>query len=70
LCEGGGSDHQSGERRQDEFLHRFTSWMFCSYRDNGEADRSTPFNHDFVLEIETAGVPRRRRVSCRKSRRE
>jgi hypothetical protein len=30
LREGSGSDHQGGERRQDEFPHRFTSSMFAS----------------------------------------
>jgi len=29
LSEGSGADRQGGERRQDEFSHRFTSSMLC-----------------------------------------
>ena len=46
----GGADRQGGERRQDEFPHRFTSVMLVSCWKNGEQDRFNPFNQLFFTD--------------------
>src|SRR5215472_18871703 len=39
LSEGGGTNRQGGECRQDEFPHPFTSSLLAYYLQNGKADR-------------------------------
>jgi hypothetical protein len=49
LGEGGGSDRQGGERRQDEFPHPFTSSLLVTWLHNEKTSRITPLNHKFLL---------------------